>query len=433
MCSCRRGAIVLALSFCLALPGLSLAQPSSGDFQLKPISALRVKVLRLAQSGKPLEAMRELISAIQADPTNQEAYELASEIYSKTNQDKQAVGFFDRLAKTFPASPLPPYFRGQHQLTLGRIDEAAASFTAAVAIPPGHALAQFELGQLAQAGGDEKAALAAYRAANALEPANVDVAAALSDMLNRKGDYAAALATAAGALADDSKSAELSHAYGRAQMNLGELGAAETSLRRAVELDPDLTAAHRDLEVLLTQADRQDEARAYGATADWLEGTAQLIREAGELAKESPQESIYPLFLADLHLARGETRLAFANLEKARENKGDPARIAAGRAWVFAYRGDMEQAKLEVDALVGVDNPRADVARAVVTFAAGRSESAQEHLQRAVNAGAADRTLLVQASRLWRRSGMRNEADRVFGLAGEQPLPVLPEKAKPVE
>ena len=203
--------------------------------------------------------------------------------------------------------------------------------------------------------------------------------------------------------------------------------------RRSARCSAPRAEAHRDLEALLIRADRQDEARAHAASADWLEGSAQLILDARERMKDSPQDPRYPLFLAELHLARDEARLAFKKLEAASASKGDASRIAAGRAWIFAYRGDMESAKLEIDALVGVDTPRADVSRAAVMFAAGRMESAQEHLQRAVHAAAGDRTLLVQASRLWRMAGMSTEADRVFALAGAAKLPTLPQQANPVE
>ena len=53
---------------------------------------------------------------------------------------------------------------------------------------------------------------------------------------------------------------------------LGELGEAEMSYRRAIDVDPDYAAAHNDLGKLLQQQGRLDEAAAAFARFEELEG-----------------------------------------------------------------------------------------------------------------------------------------------------------------
>ncbi len=121
-------------------------------------------------------------------------------------------------------------------------------------------LVEYNLGRLAQEGGDARAAEAHYRAAFAAAPDNFLAAMNAGTLAARRGDLAAALDLLARAAALEPRSADAQANLGAARLAAGDPEGARAALGRALELEPGHPAAAENLR-------RLDERELKGAAA----------------------------------------------------------------------------------------------------------------------------------------------------------------------
>ena len=145
---------------------------------------------------------------------------------------------------------------------LGRLDEALASYTQAIALKPDYARAHYNLGITLQELGRLDEAESSCRQAIALKPDYAEAHSNLGNTLTELDRLDEAEASYTQAIA-------LKHDFAEAHSNLGatlkaleRLDEAETSCRQAIALKPDYAEAHSNLGATLKELGRLDEADA---------------------------------------------------------------------------------------------------------------------------------------------------------------------------
>jgi len=141
---------------------------------------------------------------------------------------------------------------------LGRLDEALASYTQAIALKPNLAEAHGNLGNTFQELSRLDEALASYTQAIALKPDFADAHYNLGNTLKSLGrlEEAEAIYTQAIALKPDL--ADAHNNLGTTLKELGRLEEAEASYQQAIALKPDLALAHTNLGRVLFNMGYQD-------------------------------------------------------------------------------------------------------------------------------------------------------------------------------
>ena len=223
---------------------------------------------------------------------------------------------------------------------LGRLDEALASYTQAIALKPNLAEAHGNLGNTFQELSRLDEALASYTQAIALKPDFADAHYNLGNTLKSLGrlEEAEAIYTQAIALKPDL--ADAHNNLGATLKELGRLEEAEASYKQAIALKPDYAEAHNNLGYALKEIGRLDEAEAIYTQAialkpdlaDAHNNLGTTLKELGRLeeAEASYQQAIAlkpDLALAHTNLGRvlfnmGYQDLALKSIEKA--NHIDP-------------------------------------------------------------------------------------------------------------
>jgi len=231
--------------------------------------------------------------------------------------------------QTTNASAYDAYLRGryqQHRRTADGNRQAVALFRQAIALDPAYALAWSDLSF-------------AYAAGTINGDAPPSAVAGLAQEAARR------------AMAIDASLPEAQMAYGYERWLLGwDWAAAETALRRAVELDPSNGTGHRTLGHVLSQRGRQAEALAAMARARELNPldsvtwalSAQVAFQARDVATAAvfsrraivldPQLWIGYIELGQAYAAAGEPDLAL-------EAIADGERVANGNSKVPTMRG----------------------------------------------------------------------------------------------
>jgi predicted TPR repeat methyltransferase len=130
-------------------------------------------------------------------------------------------------------------------------DQAIDHFTKAVTIKPDFEVACRALYLALVRKGDTQSAKDLLRQATAALPRSSEFQVYLANLLSGEGAHAEAIKWYEAALRTQPDSAELHHALGEAQRNLGDLVAAAVSLRRASALNPKLVGSHIKLGMVL--------------------------------------------------------------------------------------------------------------------------------------------------------------------------------------
>jgi tetratricopeptide (TPR) repeat protein len=152
-------------------------------------------------------------------------------------------------------------YRGQILARAKRWEEASAELALALALAPDNGAYHLRYGWYAiQAGGSLEESRVHLEQARELRPRDPWPELRLADVAFFGGDYEAMLARAQQALQKDSSQVWGWILQGRALRYLGQLDAAEQSLRRALELAPEQPAAHNELGEILMQGGHPGEA-----------------------------------------------------------------------------------------------------------------------------------------------------------------------------
>jgi protein O-mannosyl-transferase len=184
----------------------------------------------------------------------------------------------------------------------------------------------------------------------------------------RNGDYTSELRLWEDTVAKQPLNSRARVAYGEALGAAGQAAAAETQLRRALELDRGDPRARVRLGVALAEQDRIDEAiAAWEEQLTWLPGDIDANR-----------------FLGQAYARRRQDALAFAHLQRVRESVPDDPSILGQLSWLLADSSDpmvrnplraVELAERAV-AVTGHRDPRSLQTLAIAQAAAGRFDDA---------------------------------------------------------
>jgi tetratricopeptide (TPR) repeat protein len=259
---------------------------------MAPVQTISAKeriaeALRLHQQGRLAEAERVYRDVLADDPTNADALHLLGVLRGQQGDLPGAIALIER------AIAANPRFSAYHN-NLGNVRKRAADFAAAeqayrraIKLDGTNADAHLNLGKLLAESGNRVQARACYIKALRLAPRSVETQMSLGRLEEEELHGAAAIARyrEAARLAPSDPAPHLM--LGRALTGAGELDAAETSLCRALALDPGSGDACYNLGVLEQQRERFPEAAAHYrraielATIDSPESTADSWNNLG--------------------------------------------------------------------------------------------------------------------------------------------------------
>jgi tetratricopeptide (TPR) repeat protein len=157
--------------------------------------------------------------------------------------------------------------KGFSLLTLGRHDEAVASFRKALQMDPDLAIAHNNLGNALAEKGNLDAAISEWRTAVRLQPDLTMAHTNLGKALGEKGDLDGAIAECHAALRIQPDDANAHNNLGNALHAKGDLDGAVAEYRTAVRLQPDFARAHNNLGNALCVKGDLDGAMAECRTA----------------------------------------------------------------------------------------------------------------------------------------------------------------------
>jgi tetratricopeptide (TPR) repeat protein len=185
---------------------------------------------------------------------------------------------------------------------LGRLVEAEASYTQAIALKPDYAEAHYNLGNTLQELGRLVEAEASYTQAIALKPDYAEAHSNLGNTLQELGRLDEAEASYNQAIALQPDLAKAHSNLGNTLQELGRLDEAEASCRQAIALKPDFAEAHSNLGITLQERGRLEEALASYTQAttlkpDFAEAHSNLGNMLEELGRLEEATNIYHLML----------------------------------------------------------------------------------------------------------------------------------------
>jgi CRISPR-associated protein Csy1 len=225
------------------------------------------------------------------------------------------------------------------------------------------------------------ARLAAFDAA--VDPEVAFMVARAEDALGRPQEALARLVALRARLPRSTAPLEIQ--IGSAQLRLGDAAAAAESMARAVALQPELAAAHKNLAATLSAAGRVEEAR-------------EALRRA---VKAVPLDATLWIRLATFETRLGDAAAAFAALERAAAcmPTAAPAWRDIGQAYAAMFRWPEADRALTLAVALEPGAPDSESLAALVKQELGDMQGAIEALSRA-RARAPDDLAVVLADRL---------------------------------
>lgn len=170
---------------------------------------------------------------------------------------------------------------GNALLSIGRLEDALASFREAIRIRPDDADAHAALGMGLARAGDLLAAVAAYESAIRIEPRHAKAHFNLANAFQRQSRFEDAVAAYRRAVESNSKFADAYCNLGNALGRFGRDAEAELAYRETLRVDPDHTRANNNLGDLFLRQSRPGDAvpflqRAIAADPKYANAHANL-------------------------------------------------------------------------------------------------------------------------------------------------------------
>ncbi len=245
----------------------------------QPDQAVRALLLGrayLAQNDLPL-AQRAFDAAIAVNPNYAEAYAYAGFARDQRGLDGQAQ--LDRAVEIDGELVVARYFRARHAWQHGQLDQALSDLQVASARDPANVLIATELGRVYIQRSDLAKAEQWLIKARDLKPDDPNIWRALAELYVGRsyGPPAQQVSTAQKLVQLLPQDAEARVWLGRAYLLSGDQAAAQRELDKAVELDPQLAAAHFYLGHVLglaTEAGRAEYEQAVTLDPDGPVGKA---------------------------------------------------------------------------------------------------------------------------------------------------------------
>ena len=212
-----------------------------------------------------------------------------------------------------------------------RLEEAIRHNTAARAVRPGNAAANYNLGVVLKAHGDRDGAAACYRRTIELDPTFAKAQTNLGAILQDEGKLDEAIACYRRAIehASDKTQPHITHKnLGVILKQRGQVDEAIACFRRAVELEPEYMEAHMHLGILLQTKGDLDEAVA-------------CFRRAAQCP---PEQAIAHGYAGGCLFALGKVKEALAHFERAVELAPNDAKYYFNLGLALGDDGDFERA-----------------------------------------------------------------------------------------
>ena len=217
------------------------------------------RALAYHQAGHLAQAEAVYRQILQTAPDHADALYLSGLAAHEMGRSEAAVEPITRAIRVSPAAPFH-YTLGNVLRKLGRLDEAAANYRAALKLAPGMVEAHVGLGNALKAQDRPEEAAGHFRAALKLKPGLVEAHLNLGNALKAQGRLDEAIECFRNTIRLKPAYAEAHNNLGGALRERGDLDAAIENFRKALELKPDMAGAHNNLGSALHAQDKLDEA-----------------------------------------------------------------------------------------------------------------------------------------------------------------------------
>jgi Flp pilus assembly protein TadD len=279
---------------------------------------------------------------------------------------------------------------------LGRLDEAEASYTQAIALKPDYAEPHNHLGITLQKLGRLDEAEASYKKAIAFKPDLADAHYNLGNTLKELGRLDEAEASLMKAITLKPDFVELHYNLGITRQKLGKLDEAEASYTKALALKPDYAEAHSNLGIALQKLGKLDEAevsytKAITLKPDYAEAHSNLgitLKELGRLdeAEASCRQAIkLNSDLSEAHNNLGVTLKKLGRLNEAEVSytqamalKPDFAEAIQNKWLLLFEKNEFEAALSHSDAHILKKSRASDL---ITLYALGRTEEIYNRIE----------------------------------------------------
>lgn len=339
------------------------------------------------RKGNAAAAVEALTGLIQRHPQLSQAYLLLARAYVSEKSLDQALATYRRMAEVFPKDPQVPYFTGMLLAQQNRVAEARASFEQAIQISPDYGPAQDMLVNVDLTGNHVDAAEARVR-----------------ELIKKYPKTAAPWLFQA-----------------KVDLVRKDMGATESDLLKAIDLDPNSQAAYFELAQLYLSTQKTEKAVAeLKALADKTQNIRALMQlgmlhsslKQFEAARTDYERALAsnPKFapalnnLAFLYAEKlGKLDMAYDLAKRARDSDPENPDTADTLGWILYRRGDYHGALVLVQecALKAPNNVTAQYHLGVIHYMLGEEDLARQAFQRtlAVAGADADATTLADARR----------------------------------
>lgn len=232
--------------------GIALVQA-----ELWPLAVHALEIARQNAAGLPPKTRAEILSFLG---------------HARAQSGRPAMELFEQAQQLDPASALPLYFYGIYLRRQKALRVAEDSFNRAIELDPNNAAIYIELARTRADQGDFRAAETLYATAVSVAEDNVEIQLARVRFHASRGYNMAesGIPAAQEIIEADENNASAYDLLGWMQFLTGETAKAEASLRRAIELDPELVSARYHLARYLETTGQSASAVAqYRRVVDW--------------------------------------------------------------------------------------------------------------------------------------------------------------------
>ena len=212
-----------------------------------PPQELLDRLLGHFQNGRFDDAEKLAVSITQKYPRHQVGWKALGAIYLETGKTSDSLIPNQKSVQFAPSDAEAHFSLGNSLKKLGRLDEAEASYSRAIALKTDYAEAHNNLGNTLQELGRLDEAEASYMRALALKPNYAKARNNLGNTLQELGRLDEAEASYMQALALKPDYAEAYCNLGNALQELGRLDEAEARYLQALALEPEYAAAQHNL------------------------------------------------------------------------------------------------------------------------------------------------------------------------------------------
>lgn len=282
----------------------------------------------LARTGDRNGARSALVRALELNPGLVEAQSSLARLHAELGENEQAVAIGLRALQNAPGDTGLYVAVAQSMLRLGEPQRAVALLAR---IPPAqmNAESHFAIGSLLQALGRPADARVHLERAWALEPTRFETLHALLELDRAEGRLSESTARIRAAQEASPRDARLTLLRGELELRRGDTRAAETQIRRAIEIDPNYLPAYQTLAMLLVATGRSAEVLATFENAQ----------------AANPLSGVAHIELAILYEAAGRQADAIARYEEALRLDPDLAVAKNNLAFLLAENGgDLDRA-----------------------------------------------------------------------------------------